>query len=427
VTPPPARLHRLLVRYWDHTLSDAEAAELFAALKADPAARDLLRQFGLEAVAAADGSAVAMPALAGAPPRRPSRRRWLGLAAAAAGAGAVALTRPWEAAPPAGVVLAQVLGRVRVGAAVATAGTVLRPGDTVSTEGVGSVALFAYPNGVRISLANDSVLTLGDTVRQMVLRDGTATAGVPPQPAGADPFVLATTELSLDRPSGVVMSLGRAVRAWATEVSVHHGRVDVSGPDGESLGDVRRGEVLTVRAGGGRTKESLADTPDEFAWDLSRPLPDDWHVGTLEADPVPVVRPELWYDPFHKTGMYQIRSDKQWARGLFRLAPESVVRVRYRADRAGPGQLCFCTRTPDRQRSDTGMLEWNGTYLPPAAGGGWRWLEVRAGDMLGNPHAPKFGAPWVGFLTLFNTYEADLGLEVAEFRVARPGGPAPGA
>jgi hypothetical protein len=37
-----------------------------------------------------------------------------------------------------------------------------------------------------------------------------------------------------------------------------------------------------------------------------------------------------------------------------------------------------------------------------------------------NKHAPKFDAPWVAFLVIFNTYTADLGLRVAEFGVTRP-------
>ena len=41
-----------------------------------------------------------------------------------------------------------------------------------------------------------------------------------------------------------------------------------------------------------------------------------------------------------------------------------------------------------------------------------------------NEHAPNFGPPWVGFLVIFNTYTADLGLRVAEFRVDPPGKPA---
>jgi hypothetical protein len=37
-----------------------------------------------------------------------------------------------------------------------------------------------------------------------------------------------------------------------------------------------------------------------------------------------------------------------------------------------------------------------------------------------NKNQPKFDAPWIGFLLIFNTFEPDVGLEVAEFRVEPP-------
>jgi hypothetical protein len=51
----------------------------------------------------------------------------------------------------------------------------------------------------------------------------------------------------------------------------------------------------------------------------------------------------------------------------------------------------------------------------------WQWLEVEAGAMINNKHTPKFGAPWVAFLMIFNTYQEDLGLRVAAFQVIPPG------
>jgi hypothetical protein len=51
---------------------------------------------------------------------------------------------------------------------------------------------------------------------------------------------------------------------------------------------------------------------------------------------------------------------------------------------------------------------------------GWQTLEIPAADMLNNRFAPKFGSPWIGFLLIFNTYETDLGLKVAEFRIVPP-------
>jgi len=68
------------------------------------------------------------------------------------------------------------------------------------------------------------------------------------------------------------------------------------------------------------------------------------------------------------------------------------------------------------------MLEWNGTFAA-ASPGEWRWVEVRAADMLlpPNKHAPKFGPPWVALLLIFNRYTVALGLRVAELRVRPPG------
>jgi hypothetical protein len=40
--------------------------------------------------------------------------------------------------------------------------------------------------------------------------------------------------------------------------------------------------------------------------------------------------------------------------------------------------------------------------------------------MFDTVHAPKFDAPWVGFLVIFNTYRSDIGLRIAKFEVIGP-------
>jgi hypothetical protein len=312
----------------------------------------------------------------------------------------------------------QVLVRNADGQAL-TGARAVPPGGTVSTSGVGSSAVLTYPDGTAVALAADSTLGVAATGRRLELRRGHATADVRPS---ADGMMLSTTVATLTRLGGAVTTLGHALHA--TEVCVHQGRVTVSDPDGDQLAIVGAGEQLTVREDGHR-KEPLRETPDNYAWDLTRPLPDGWAVGTREvrADG-PVVVPEHWPDPYYGgTRMYQIRSHQPWATGFFRLHDDSVVRVRYRAAQTGPGQVCFCTRTADPRCPNTGMFEHDGTFeeTPP---GGWRWLEIPAARMLDNRHAPRFTGPWIGFLVIFNTYEADLGLEVTEFRVTRPGGAA---
>jgi hypothetical protein len=98
--------------------------------------------------------------------------------------------------------------------------------------------------------------------------------------------------------------------------------------------------------------------------------------------------------------------------------------VRYQVERPGLGQVVLCVRADHQPDAETGVVEYTGP-LTPARHGPSHWLEVKASDMLDNKEAPKFGAPWIGFLLIFNTYREDLGLRVLDFRVARPGGAAP--
>ncbi len=432
MTPPrDPRLDELFVRYWDDALTDAEAAELGRRLSADPAAREWFQFLCLQAVAAAELPAVA-GALAGprraepAGPRLWSRRRvlWFAGAGAAACVAAGILGRrldPTEPTTP--VRLTAARGEVRLltarGELAPTTGAV-PPGATVSTLGPSSSVVLSYPDGTGISLTGDSAVTVADNGRRLVLRQGTATADVLPQPGDADPLTLATAEAVATRLSGVVMTLGRVLQG--TEVGVLSGQVNVAAPDGESLGVVKGGELLTVGPDGRRKQPLPPLPPDQFAWDLTRPLPEGWRVGAREAEADgPFVRPRFWFDPYHGTEMSQIRSDHQWTRGFVRLYPDSVVRVRYRADEAGPGQVVILVRTVRSVNKDTGVLEWNGEFLRSRPRQ-WQELEVRVGDMLDNVHAPAFDAPWVGFQVIFNTYKLDLGLKVADFRVSRPGG-----
>jgi hypothetical protein len=77
-------------------------------------------------------------------------------------------------------------------------------------------------------------------------------------------------------------------------------------------------------------------------------------------------------------------------------------------------------RRDDLGSSDTGVIECNGAFAD-ARPRQWQTLTVEAGAMLDNKHAPKFGAPWVAFLIIFNTYREDLGLRIASFQVIPPG------
>jgi ferric-dicitrate binding protein FerR (iron transport regulator) len=426
---PDARLDELFVRYWDDALGPAELAELADRLRADPAERDRFRLLCLHTVAAGERRAVARTAES--PPTRPaarlSRRRVLqyGVGLAAGVAAGVTGWRLWPGSGAGPVRLAATRGVVKLrtadGGSVPPGG-VVPPGGTVATSGLNSTADLAFPDGSALALTGDTAVSVSGDGRRVVLHQGNAFADVRPQTGDAAPLVLATPEADLVTRDGVLMALGHAPRA--TEVGVRQGRVMVSAPSGVTLAIVHSGEFLTVRPGGDSRKERLSATPDEFALDLARPLPDDWPVGRREVTPDgPILRPEFWPDPYYQhKEMYQIRSDKRWTLGFVRLFPESVLRVRYRVDAPGAGQVIACVRTDEARPKYAGVIEWNGVFGRGARAGGWQWLEVEARGMLDNMNAPTAEPPWVGFLLIFNTYTADLGLRVAEYRVTRPGG-----
>ena len=440
------RLGELFGRYWDNALTPTEAEELESRLATDPAAREWFRLLVLQAVAVADlppGSrsreqqslARVAPVPRGPGARPWNRRNVLRLAGGALAAGVAGVTlgrwvwpnRPSPTSPEWHARLGSVRGNITVRAADGTLHPTdgpVPPGGTVTTNGPSASAVLFYPDGTNVAVTEDSAVTLSADGTQLQLDRGVIAADVRPPLVGRVPLTLFTTETVLTGATGAIVTLSQA--ATVTEVGVQRGAVNVSAPTGRAFGEVRGGELLTVRADGDTQKQPIRDTPDAYALDLARPWVAGWGTGWAvghrdSTGDRAVVAPDFWFDPYYQRQMYQIRSDKQWTRGYFRLHSDSVVRVRYRVERPGPGQFCFCVRTPDVRSPDTGMLEWNGSYAPnPTTPGGWRTLEVRAGALIDNKHAPKFGPSWIGFLIIFNTYETDLGLQVAEFRVSPP-------
>jgi ferric-dicitrate binding protein FerR (iron transport regulator) len=439
--PPEDALEELFLAYWDDTLSDTQSADLTRRLATDPQAREAFEAYCLNAVVAADLPVEPVPEPTPEPTDAPSgsgrqswsRRRLLqflvsGLAAGVAG---VLVLRPSRPEPPRpgrdlSIRLGSIQGEVALvapdGSALPTDGPVV-PGSTIRTTGPSTSAVLFFPNGTNLALSGDSDATLSRDGNRLDLHEGVVTADVRPPLVGGTTMTLATPWAVMANLREVIMTLDQAPNV--TEVGVRHGSVSVAGPTGRPLGEVRGGELLTLRSDGPPVKGPIPQAPESFAWDLSRPLPRGWGVGPRVVTPDgPGVRTAIYKDPYYGgTPMYQIRSDKQWTRGFFRLDRGSVVRVKYRADRAGRGQVCFCTRMADAGAPDTGVLEWNGTYAASAPGN-WNVLEVPAEAMLlpPNKHVPKFCQPWVSFLVIFNTFEDDIGLTVSEFRVTGPNG-----
>jgi|GEM_PF-3174785 len=433
---PHPRLDELFVRYWDNALTPAEADELAALLASDPGAREWFQFLAAQAVASAELLTVPalgedrMPTL---PSRRIESRRWsrrkiLGFIGGglAAGISAVVFGRSfWGDSENrgTGVQILRSQGNVfvrEVDGSTNPAAESVPTGATIATQGFSSTATLAYPDGSTVLVLGDSALTVQENGRLLLLQQGTASAELRPREYDQR-LTLTTSLLTLARVNDTAITVGQGRQS--SEVEVHHGSVSVSAPTGEPLAVVRQGELLTVAANGVHTQQPAPVTPDEFSWDLRVPLPEGWQVGHREVvDGTPVIRCEAWPDPYYNgTVMHQIRSNQQWGRGLFRVVENSTVNVQYRAKRSSPkGQVCFCVRTPDSWRSETGMLEYNSGFEATKPGE-WRWLRIPAASMLPNKHTPAFGAPWIGFLVIFNTFELDVGLEIAEFRISPPG------
>lgn len=416
------RLEDLFPRYWDSTLSPAELAELEETLRSDAEARQYFLMLSMQVVAPVELSAIAtqLPP----PPVAPvgwSRRRLLRFAGSGL-ALSVAGLLGWSAfrrAIAGSARLEEVHGLVRLDASAASAGMRVGPGVLLRSVGPRSSAVLTLPGGSTVSITGDSSVSVEQEGRRLRLYKGTAIANVRPA-GGHDPLVLATPAAAVVSPDGAAVTLGS--ESGVTEIGVQTGLAHVSDRGGAVVGDVREGELMTVRPDGDSHKQMLRPTPHSFRWELKRGLPSGWAVGHLAAtDAGPAVAPEFWYDPYHSAILSQIRSDNQWTRGFVTLHPDSLIRVRYWVDRPGRGQLVICVRTPRSDPPSTGVIEVNDAFVNSRPGQ-WQWLEARPRDMLDVKEAPKFGPPWVGFLIIFNTYEIDLGLRVADLRVSRNGG-----
>lgn len=448
-------LYELFVRYWDNSLTPAEAEELEGRLAADPVVRNSFQLFTMQAVAAAELPPSMRPEIErerigefastseNTPRSQPfvpesptpaarargfSRRRVLQLTggALAAGVAGIGLGRWFLGDSRNGVRVVSVQGVVTVRTPDGRVSRGRSDGPIpdramISTTGILSAAVLEYRDGTTVSLIGDSAVSVHANGQELWLHRGTATADVRTRKAGSEDLSLMTPLVTLPALNGVLLTLGLGTQG--AEVEVQEGTVAAADPTGTPMAVVREGEMLIVRPNGDHSRQATPGTADEFVLDFSQSLPDGWAVGNrVETADGVVLRPELWPDPYYGgTAMHQIRSDHRWTRGFFRVVEESVVHVRYRAERElADGQMCFCARTPKTHCSDTGMLHYNDGFkaTPP---GEWEWLHVRIADMLRNNQAPRFRTPMVMFLLIFNTYTEDIGLEIAEFRVTPPG------
>lgn len=416
------RLHELATRYYHGGLTDAELAELSAAVRDSAEAR---RAFADLAVLAVGLSSPAAETAGSARGRSRFRLGWAAGLAVAVGLAAAGAWRAFRGDPAAAGYVAEIertVGQVVVGPGLRplSAGAPVLPGQVVRTVGVGSGVTLRCRDGSRLFLAGDTAVSVteDDGPRVAVAR-GDLAADVADRPDR--PFELTTPEARVAAPGArMLVTCGEG----ETRVGVVEGRARLTGPDGGPPLAVDGGERAVVGVGGPARKERSPPTPDEYAWHTDRPLPPRWELGRLADGPGgPAIAPLVWDDPYNRRTCWQVRSENGWTRGLFHIHPDTKFRVRYRVDRPGEGQLLVVVR-PDPPAAGKSFVLLAPVPFEPAPGGGWRTVELAADDWVPEALTPDMPHPWVAFLVVFNTYEADLGLRVAEFAVRR-GPPAP--
>ena len=431
------RLDELLSRYWDNTLSAEEMVELNAQLLANPEARHRLRFLSLLARVSCDHARRHPSRQQTA--RRRSRHRRLALVGCVAVLLIASLGLYFfkktnnSAETTSAFTLLQCIGEVQVGSnnivQPTQTGQVINFGQTVATIGLDSSAVLRCEHGPSLSLMGETEAKIRDEVagRHLSLNRGGFLAKVH---LGQPAFVVTTAEAHL-RTTSEECQFTAYRTLDHTEISVISGRVQVSTNDGQSVLQLSHGEIALVEANGMVLKQLATAAPEQYAWDLSRPLPADWRQGQVITEPSAqpygrAVVPLLMDDPYLRRTCWQIRSENRWTTGLFAFHPDTHLRIRYRVDRTGEGQLLAVIR-PDPPRPEACQVllaPISFTATPP---GVWQTVILRTNDWQVE-HSPKRGPldypqPWIAFLVVFNTYEQNLGLKVSEFAVRR--GPFP--
>ncbi len=414
---PADRFEDLFVRYWDGALTPPEAADFERLLRADAAALARFQHLCLQATVAADGPRVPGPVPA---PQAFSRRRILaaaGLGAAGIVAGTFAAWRGnWgRPAVESAVRLTRVGGVVLVQAANVATGTVLRPGDTIRTDGIGSTAALEFPDGSRVQLTGDTTATLapGPVPRLLIERGGVAADF----PRTARRLSLETEDATASPVGESSLTLGRGPNR--TDVGVHDGVVRMTRPGGAALFDLQNGEVGTIDADGA-SKNWITKPPDSYSWDLTRPPPPAWEAGTPDPDG-PSLRAVRLHDPYAHNRHFQVRSVNAWTTGLMTLHPDSVMRVRYKLEKPATVMSMVVVRPAPLDGTHCAvMYDWK--HAEKARPGEWQTVTAAVAELNQGPDGKRvpFGPPWTVTLAFVTTLDDDVGLKVAGFEIARP-------
>jgi len=420
-----AELDRLVFALCDSQLSAADRDRLEFLLRDDPACRSrYLDAIALHAALGSHARRVGCTLL----PRRSGRRTFL-LAtgsAIAATLGGLAWYHWRRSASDddtarldrvnGAVTLVDVDGR-DIGAQV---GGVIAPGLTIVTGALDSTAEIVLGKFARIVLGGDTAVTIGGPtgfdltlVRGMIAvdaRDRSVNDPVRCATPDAD-LRLAATRVALDRTDG------------QTRVAVLNGSVGIttgnkSGPDVVLTG----GQFATVGGPSATVARQLAIPPDTWKLDIDKRIRPQSLVGTLITEglspgSVAGLRAvEGSPGPFDHR--FEIRTPNLWTAGAFAVHDNTVIRVRYRIDRATSVHLMIVTRGAASAVADGCVNFFASLPAKDQRAGEWQTAEVPLSRFT-PPIKNHRKGPRVAAFLVFETRGPDAGLVIDDVSAIR--------
>jgi len=426
----------LLMRYLDGRVSPDEVRELNTWLREDDSARESLCEMAGQAVLMGDlartrnlgaasppaGGRIIRPRFALAP--------WIGLAAAlllaAVLAGLLFRGRGPEAHPI--VSLENVSGAVSWSDSAGVQHSALKngtalAGGTLTVEGEGASAQMRFADGTLITFPGDSEVVFSDDgQKRLVLRRGTFTAQVTPQPRGKPMLVrTATAEMEV---LGTVFAV--SAEAGDTSLNVESGRVKlrrlVDGKDIEVAS--QQSVVASLDAKLAMNPSGPTTCPVTWRRTFDTPPPSsskgEWFApgegvpGRVLA--VPYVAGRTRDGTPHIFHGISARAPQNEPRAYVSVSAESVVRLRFRMREWSTVKVFVsCQR-----EGGTFGGNFEGA-LPSSApdADGWCVAELPLASfkpLIGDRYTVTAGTRI--FLTLVHSIDRDAGLEVAEISIA---------
>lgn len=433
---PQQELALLVNLLLDGVASEAEELQLSELLRHDEAARaEYIRLVELHALLQADYVSVALQESAAefkgnrSPFSVPLWTAPSGVAIALTALMAFVLWRPASPADRPVLWLESIAGSVTWTDARLVSHSGMAPGSGLSQgslviEGDQAAAQARFADGTQFTLSGGTELAFSeDRQKRLVLRQGSLTAKVHPQPLG-QPLVVQTNSAEIEV-LGTVFAL--AAERERTTLNVESGEVLFKRlADGEQINVPER---HSAGASFDTSEELLAGQPRPPAthWrrDFQMPPLSNWRGKwvSAQAGEVPFVQGVPCASGKRSDGT-AILHYAVTARGndprLVTLTPQSFVRIRYRTAMAAPLRVFLGVQMPSGAFGGNFEVKLTAEEGQDAVGQ-WRWLSLPVADFppvagLAERH-PAIPSGGELSLLMVTTFEHDTGLEVAEIVV----------